>query len=296
MRALDAQKTDGVPFEVIVVDNGSRSMPEAACAAFEGVRLVREDTPGPGPARNRGARLARGRILAFVDADCVADAGWVEGIAKVLNRRPDVDFIGGEVRVAWVDPRRPTAVEAYERVFSYRNRIYVEQHGYAATGNMAVRASVFEAVGPFGGITTMEDTEWGKRATAQGYRVVYTPDVRVFTPACRSYAELLRRYNRHVAHEFGERRDGPIGTAKWIARAMVIAASPVVELLRLSRWRELPDWRSRWLAWLVLARLRLFRAGRMLTLMTSNDATQVVGRWNRDDAPTGHTIGTVGGE
>lgn len=272
---------------MIVVDNGSRISPQAVCAAFEGVRLAREDTPGPGPARNHGVDLSRAAIIAFIDADCMAAEGWIAGIVRFFDAHPDIDVIGGDIKVAWSDPRRPNAVEAYESAYCYRNRLYVERHGYAATGNMAVRGDVFRAVGPFGGIGTMEDTEWGQRATAQGYRIAYAPDVCVVTPSCRSYAELVRRYDRHIAHEFGEWPSGPTAMAKWVARAGVVAVSPLVEIVRLARLAGLPDWRARALAWGVVARLRLYRAGRMLSIALRNDANEVVGRWNRGDAPTG---------
>ncbi len=286
LRALDSQHADGIPFEIIVVDNGSRTMPETVCSAFDGVRLVREDAPGPGPARNHGAKLSRGYILAFIDADCLAASEWIKGIVTFLGAHSDIDFIGGDIQVAFAG-RTADAVEAYEAAYCYRNRLYVEKHGYAATGNMAVRASVFEAVGPFGGINTMEDTEWGQRATAQGYRAAYAPDVCVSTPACRSYAELVRRYDRHIAHEYGEWPAGVTGTARWLMRSLVVAASPAVELFRLPRLAGVQDWRARLSAWLILTRLRLYRARRMVVMALRNDATQVIGRWNRDDAPTG---------
>ena len=87
-------------------------------------------------------------------------------------------------------PRYPTAIESYENIYSYRARAYVEQYGFAATGNMAVRKHVFQSVGPFGGISTMEDTEWGQRATAMGHRIIFLPEAKVLTPSCKSFADL----------------------------------------------------------------------------------------------------------
>ncbi|RVI28272.1 glycosyltransferase family 2 protein [Sinorhizobium meliloti] len=49
LAALDAQRAEGIPFEIIVVDNGSVEDPEAVCSQVEGVRLEREPNPGPGP-------------------------------------------------------------------------------------------------------------------------------------------------------------------------------------------------------------------------------------------------------
>ena len=101
------------------------------------------------------------------------------------------------------------------------------------------------------------------------------------------YAELTRRCDRHVAHEFGRWPAGAFATAKWYARAAAIAVSPLVELLHLQRLTELPDWRARWLAWMVLARLRFYRGSRMVKMSLQDDAVDVVERWNRGDAPTG---------
>ena len=85
LSSLEAQKRAGIPFEIIVVDNGSQISPVAICAPFENVRLVQELTAGPGPARNLGATLARGEILAFIDADCIAMPGWLPQIVAVMT-------------------------------------------------------------------------------------------------------------------------------------------------------------------------------------------------------------------
>lgn len=277
--ALNAQKVDGIPFEIIVVDNGSRHLPKAVCTD---VTLELEPTPGPGPARSHGARVARGAILAFVDADCVADDGWIRGIVEFLDRNPDVDCLAGDVRIAHADPARPTAIEAFESIFSYRVKLYVERDHYAATGNMAVRRDTFHAVGPFGGIATMEDRDWGQRATAQGVRIAYVPEVRVFTPSCKSFPELTRRWDRHIAHEFDEVGDHPLDIAKWIARSAVMAASPLAETITIIRSDKVSNLRERWLAFTCVSRVRLYRARKMLGLCLRRDATRMVGSWNRD--------------
>ncbi|RVN09044.1 glycosyltransferase family 2 protein [Sinorhizobium meliloti] len=66
----------GIPCDIIVVDNDSFKDPVAVCSQVEGVRLEREPNPGPDPARNRGALVAKAELLPFVDADCVVQPGW----------------------------------------------------------------------------------------------------------------------------------------------------------------------------------------------------------------------------
>lgn len=281
LRSLGAQRAHGTPFEIIVVDNGSAELPNFVESLVPGVRLLRETTPGPGPARNLGAALARAPILAFVDADCIAAPNWLAAIVRCFDGHPEIDFIGGDIRIRPADAERLTAVEAYENIYSYRTRLYVKQR-YAATGNMAVRANVFRAVGPFGGIGTMEDAEWGRRATVMGYRIAYLPDARVYTPSCRSFAELARRWDRHVAHEFRETRDRPLGRARWLVKSAVMAASPAVELVRICQSNRVNNWRERLLALSCVTRVRVYRARRMIGLAWHDNATSLLDMWNRE--------------
>ncbi|HEV7718500.1 MAG TPA: glycosyltransferase family 2 protein [Arsenicitalea sp.] len=280
--ALAAQRDDGVPFEIIVVDNGSREPPVAVCSAFDGVRLEQELMPGPGPARNRGASVARGDIIAFIDADCLAQAGWVKGIADHFEADPDAEILAGDVGVARADPGRPTALEIYESIYSYRVRLYVERDNYAATGNMAVRKDVFEAVGRFGGIATMEDKEWGQRAVALGFRLAFAPQVKVLTPACKTLTELAVRWDRHIAHDFGEISQRRGGMLRWTLLSLAVAASPLAEAGKLAISGRGYGFGERLGALRCLTAIRLHRARKMVSLLGNDRAAQMVGSWNRD--------------
>lgn len=281
LRSLDMQRSADLDFEIVIVDNGSAELPCDVCKEFPNVRLEREPIPGPGPARNHGARVARGRFLAFIDADCVAQPGWARSIVDALTQRPDIDFAGGDIGILMSDPQRPTAVEAYESIYAYRARLYIEKHNYAATGNMAVRVGVFGAVGPFGGISTMEDTEWGQRATRLGYRSAFLPDAKVLTPSCKSFPELATRWDRHIAHEFRRYGDSPAGMLRWLAYCAAMALSPAGEIVTILRSDRVSGLRSRWLAFVCVTRVRLFRFRKMMELVYRRNALAIVSTWNR---------------
>jgi len=282
LAALAAQRGLTSAIEIIVVDNGSRQLPSAVCARFPAVRLLRQPVPGPGPARNMGVAAAHGEILAFIDADCVAAPDWAATIERRFAAEPDATVLGGDVRILQDDPARPTWLEAYESVFAFRMKKYIREKGFTGGGNLAVRSWVFGAVGDFLGINIAEDTEWGQRASAMGYRVRYEPGMVVYHPARRSFAELTRKWDRHIAHDFAEIHGQRRWRTRWLLRALAVAISPLAEIGRIAVSDRLKGLRARLLAIGGVTRIRLYRARRMLALALGGGADlQAATRWNR---------------
>jgi glycosyltransferase involved in cell wall biosynthesis len=177
LERLQEQEGYSADVEIIVVDNGSTNLPDKIVAAFPGVQLLSETTPGPGPARNRGVVSARGDVLAFIDADCHADQRWLSVIETAFSD-PATQIIGGDVRVGYAIPGRPSFIEPYEAIYSYRNHEHIAE-GYSGTGNLAMRAEILRHVGPFAGIEVAEDQDWGLRAGTLGYQTHYVVSIGV---------------------------------------------------------------------------------------------------------------------
>lgn len=266
------------PDEIIVVDNGSAALPEEICAAVPGVTLLREPTPGPGPARNHGIAAARGTILAFIDADCIADPGWLE-VAEAEMRDPEVAILGGDVRIWLTDAARLTALEAYECIYAYRMDRYIAKQGFTGTGNLVVRRSVLDAVGPFAGLGVAEDRDWGHRATALGYRIRYVAGMKVYHPARDSFAEIFRKWDRHLAHDFERARTQKGGRLRWTAKMAAMWVSPLAEVPQILLSDRISGPRSRALALGALARVRLYRARQMVRLLATDDPARLAERW-----------------
>lgn len=91
---LVRQRTTRI-FEIIVVDAAADDAVLAE-ATIAGARVVRSsDGLLPGVARDLGVAHARGAVLAFIDADCRPDEGWLEAAVAALG--PDVRIVGGPV-------------------------------------------------------------------------------------------------------------------------------------------------------------------------------------------------------
>jgi hypothetical protein len=75
-----ANQSNKLPFEIIVVDGGSTDQTISIAEKYADVVLVGNGRP-VGAARNRGAEVAKGDILAFIDADTVASDLWLQEIA-----------------------------------------------------------------------------------------------------------------------------------------------------------------------------------------------------------------------
>jgi GT2 family glycosyltransferase len=171
-QGLDALRRQTLPrerFEIIVADNNSAGGIAAVERIAPDVMVLPAPEQGAGPARNAGVAVARGTYLAFIDSDCIADKDWLcEGIAA-LER---YDYVGGQVLTDVGDPEHITPAEAYEAVFAFNFKKYIEKDKFSGSGNLFVPKAIFARVGGFrAGVS--EDMDWCRRANAMGYRLGY---------------------------------------------------------------------------------------------------------------------------
>jgi O-antigen biosynthesis protein len=73
-------------YEIVVVDDGSTDS-TAAIAEAAGARTLRLPHRGLASARNAGLASARGRVVAFIDADAQAEIDWLYHLAETITQR-----------------------------------------------------------------------------------------------------------------------------------------------------------------------------------------------------------------
>ncbi len=279
--SVEQQAIGGGETQIIVVDNGSNVSLAGVQAAHPQVRFLSEPQPGPGLARNRGVLAATAPVLAFIDADCRAEAGWLAAALAAVEPDPARTVVGGDVRVPFADPRHISPTEAYEAVFSYRQQMFIRTHRYSGTGNLAMGRAVFDAVGPFGGIDTAEDMEWGLRANALGYVTRYVPGMIIYHPARPDFAALATKWRRHVRHAWNDYQTAGQPRWRWRLRAAAVLASIGVHGVKMLTSDRVPGLANRLRGVGMLIRTRRFRAAEMLRVASAPAESGAL-FWNRE--------------
>jgi glycosyltransferase involved in cell wall biosynthesis len=197
--------------ELIVIDNGCPGI-ERVLAPHPHVRLVREEQPGSYAARNAGLRIARGEVLAFTDADCLPEPGWLAcGAAGVADGQP-TSVVTGPIRL--VTPRPPgvsPTAYLYSAALSFVPKGAHPTGGFGATANLIVRRATMDAVGPFdASFKSGGDWDWGRRAAELGFRTRFDPELCVGHQARPTVGSILRRELRLAGgNQMHQNRRGP---------------------------------------------------------------------------------------
>ncbi|MEV5431997.1 glycosyltransferase [Streptomyces sp. NPDC052701] len=179
-----SRQDTGAPYEVVVVDDGS------AVPVASGVDDLSDDVPllvvrrdGTGnraAARSAGAARARGRFLAFLDADQEVPAHWVAEHLRWQHAFPAAVVVGhrrhraGPDSPLWTPEVRTRVTAEFSENYS---RVAAAWY-LPFSCNLSVPAAVYDELGGYSDEFTgwgFEDHDFGYRAWAAGVPVVHHP-------------------------------------------------------------------------------------------------------------------------
>jgi GT2 family glycosyltransferase len=217
--------TSEPPFELIVIDNGSRDGSRAFLRTIErrfaNVRLILNDANrGFAAACNQGLAVAAGELLVLLNNDAIVAPGWLADLRRaaadesvgligaVTNR------IGNEAEVAV----EYTTYGGFIEAAAARARAFAGESfeiPMPAMFCLAMRAEVYDRIGPIDerfGPALLEDDDYAERARKSGLRCICCEGVlvhhfgegslgRLFEDG--AYAELLERNRGAFADKWG---------------------------------------------------------------------------------------------
>jgi glycosyltransferase involved in cell wall biosynthesis len=155
LEALASLRAQSEPYEVVVVDDGSReasTLEVLLRVEDDGVRVIRQANSGPAMARNAGLAATTGPYVLPLDADDRLLPEALRLMAAVLDADPDIHAVWGErIVFGTMHAYAPRARLLDPWLITYLNNI---------PGAALIRRSALEAIGGWDEALSMHE-DWG---------------------------------------------------------------------------------------------------------------------------------------
>jgi len=199
LESLSNQSVDKKCIEVIIAnDGGDKNL-------FEGLDFTNRQFPieylhlerkGPAGARNSAVKKARGKIIVFLDDDCLPTENWLSAVIKAWERFPKAAGIGGYVTYGPED-------NIYCRVNSDLFNWYLGQHSsgeyctFISTCNAGYRKDIFEEIKGFDEQfknASGEDRDLNIKILKAGGKLKLDKNALIYHDRALSFGKFVTRY------------------------------------------------------------------------------------------------------
>ncbi len=244
IEALSVQTYPKESYEIIVADNNPIGEPPLLPPY---VIYIKETKPGSYAARNAALRIAKGKIIAFTDSDCIPDKYWLEKGLECVTEN-NVNRVAGKVEL-YFDKGKHSAAASYEKAFAF-DQLKNVANGVSVTANLFVKRELFDQLGVFdSSLMSGGDVAWNKKAHASGDKIVYCSYSFVKHPA-RATMEELNRKTRRVASS----------ARKFPVKKIITSLLPPIRLIQPLKARKDMSPVEKIEAWVVAYWLKVYSA------------------------------------
>jgi glycosyltransferase involved in cell wall biosynthesis len=212
---------DDISWEVIVVDNNSTDhtvdVIETSDTDKLNIQYLKETNQGLCFARNRGIKAAKGKIIAYLDDDILAEPDWLNAMLSIF-KDTSCDAAGGKILFELPVQEIPSWLDTH--MWGYLGYLDLGQYrmeldgirNYPHGGNMAFRREIFDRIGLFNvrvgrtgnKLIKGSETEFFHRLAPAGAKIMYEPS------ACVRHVikhwELTKKHFRSLQFQTGKQR------------------------------------------------------------------------------------------
>ena len=195
LESLFNQNFNSSMYEIIVVDGGSCDNTLKICKDFQikyrgmlDLKIIKDPGGSIGHSRNVGVCTSRGKYVAFIDSDCVAEKEWLSKLVKLIDNMDErVVAVGGPNLVPEDSPPLSKVIGFMQESFfgsgrspqSYRFKRARFVYSLANC-NAIYRRHALLRVPYDNSINIGEDCDLNFRLLQKGYKLLFVPDVIVW--------------------------------------------------------------------------------------------------------------------
>lgn len=181
--------TEGVDYEVIVVDDASTDNTSELFSQVKNIQYVaNHQNLGFVESCNKGAALARGKFIHFLNNDTVVQKGWLRSLVELFINSSSVGIAGSKLvypnmilqeagSIIWKDGTAANYGKFDKAAKSQYN--FLREVDYCSGASLMVRKEFFDTVAGFDlryAPAYWEDVDLCFAARRNGYKVLYQPD------------------------------------------------------------------------------------------------------------------------
>jgi GT2 family glycosyltransferase len=214
-----------VPYELIVVDNGSTDGSKEYLRSIPEIILIENDSNVGAPyGRNQGLAVARGEYIIFVDNDTIVTEGWLEKFLDHASKNPEIGMLGpmsnyvsGSQFVKQAFYKNTRELHLFAKRWEERNRHRIQPTGRLILFCLFVRRKVIEKIGgvdPAYDKWGWEDDDLSVRSQIAGFKLGIAKDIFIHHTGSQTaktahinYRELSSQNWKVFAEKFGIRQN-----------------------------------------------------------------------------------------
>ncbi|MDJ0596951.1 MAG: glycosyltransferase family 2 protein, partial [Pleurocapsa sp. MO_226.B13] len=168
-------------YEIIVINDGSTdNTPEVVKPYLKQIRYFEQENQGVSTTRNRGIYLARGELIAFLDADDIFMPRKLEHQVAIFNARPEIGIVNSGYRLINEAGEKITDIKRWQQIPELTPEIWLLQKPVLPSAMMFRRDWLIKVEGFDPRFFASEDVDLVLRMTIWGCQSTWLREITVY--------------------------------------------------------------------------------------------------------------------